>query len=267
MLGATLRRAVVAVAARAVVRPRMVGMLSVPQHFRGSALAPLTSQIATRAASYGAGGPRDYESKGLSSKPDGCTTVFLANLPYSTTEEDIHQLCSDNGVDAPVRVNFLMDRDTGRPRGTGFVEFADTTDVDKFVTLNGAMLQDRSIRLDYATGERKTRGSGSRGSSGSRDPFSLSEKPEGCTSVFVGNLPYDIQDEDIYAKANEVGASNPQRIQWLTDRETGAFKGSGFIEFESTEDVDKFVQLNNTKLGNRSMRVDYAKGREKNDRY
>ncbi len=283
MFGASLRRAVVAVATRAV-RPRLAELSSAPMHSARStfsgALAPVTSQFAVRAMAQ--------EARPLSEKPDGCLTVFMGNLPFSIDEDVVVKLCKDNGIPEPTRVRWLTDRETGSFKGSGFVEFDNTNAVDKFVQLNGTLLSERTIRVDYAVsrpreavrpdrrgggdrGDRRVAGSGGGGRFGggggggggaNRRDVPLSDKPPGCTTVFLGNLARDIDDDDIYAKAREIGTGNIKSIRWLTDRETGDFRGCGFVDFESTEDADKFAKLNGSVLKNRYLRVDYAKPRE-----
>ena len=50
------------------------------------------------------------------------TNIFVGNLPFSATEDQIRDLFSAYGtVDS---VNLITDRDTGRPRGFGFVEMS-----------------------------------------------------------------------------------------------------------------------------------------------
>ena len=209
--------------------------------------------------------PRQNKSPGgartprpLSARPENCTTVFLGNLSFNIDDPDIHNFCKEKGIDAPVNIRWLTDRESGKFRGCGFVEFAESSAVDEFVKHNGAMLLDRALRVDYAEGRKNTpRGGGA----GGRTPRPLSEKPEGCTTVFLGNLSYDIEDDDVHAKAKEVGAGDIKNIRWLTDRESGEFKGCGFVEFYSTEDVDKFATLNGKDVKGRSIRVDFAKPR------
>eukprot|EP00591_Stephanopyxis_turris_P012554 CAMPEP_0195507850 /NCGR_PEP_ID=MMETSP0794_2-20130614/1216_1 /TAXON_ID=515487 /ORGANISM="Stephanopyxis turris, Strain CCMP 815" /LENGTH=413 /DNA_ID=CAMNT_0040634663 /DNA_START=62 /DNA_END=1303 /DNA_ORIENTATION=+ len=209
--------------------------------------------------------PRQNKSPGgertprpLSARPENCTTVFLGNLSFNIDDPDIHSFCKEKGIDAPVNIRWLTDRESGKFRGCGFVEFAESSAVDEFVKHNGAMLLDRALRVDYAEGRKNTpRGGGA----GGRTPRPLSEKPEGCTTVFLGNLSYDIEDDDVHAKAKEVGAGDIKNIRWLTDRESGEFKGCGFVEFYSTEDVDKFATLNGKDVKGRSIRVDFAKPR------
>jgi len=51
------------------------------------------------------------------------TSIYVGNLAYSTTEEDLRQAFSQYGNVS--KVNVVMDRETGRPRGFAFVEMAD----------------------------------------------------------------------------------------------------------------------------------------------
>jgi RNA recognition motif-containing protein len=46
--------------------------------------------------------------------------IYVGNLPFSSTEEEIHQLFSQHG--SVVSVSLITDRNTGEPRGFGFVE-------------------------------------------------------------------------------------------------------------------------------------------------
>lgn len=86
----------------------------------------------------------------------------------------------------------------------------------------------------------------------------LSEKPEGCTTVYIGNLDFNITDEDVTAAFRDCGTI--RNIRWLT-KQDGSFRGSGFLEFEELDAVDKAVMLNGTPIIGRVARVDYAKGR------
>ncbi|PON10628.1 RNA-binding protein [Candidatus Entotheonella serta] len=52
------------------------------------------------------------------------TNIYVGNLPFSSTEAQVHELFSQFG---PVEsVKLITDRDTGRPRGFGFVEMSDS---------------------------------------------------------------------------------------------------------------------------------------------
>ncbi len=54
------------------------------------------------------------------------TNIYVGNLPFSSTEAQVHDLFSTYG---PVEaVKLITDRDTGRPRGFGFVEMSESDD-------------------------------------------------------------------------------------------------------------------------------------------
>lgn len=75
--------------------------------------------------------------------------IFVGNLDFKTTEEDLWQLFSPYG--AVNRVSIMTDRDAGRSRGFGFVEMANTEDGEKAIAaLNGTQLGARNISVNEA---------------------------------------------------------------------------------------------------------------------
>ena len=50
------------------------------------------------------------------------TSIYVGNLPFSATEDEVHELFSAYGT--VEKVNLITDRETGRLRGFGFVEMA-----------------------------------------------------------------------------------------------------------------------------------------------
>ena len=75
--------------------------------------------------------------------------LFVGNLSFQTTESDINQAFAGYG---PVEsVSIITDRDTGRSKGFGFVEMADSGDADKAISaLNGSQLDGRSLTVNEA---------------------------------------------------------------------------------------------------------------------
>merc|ERR1711957_838004 len=80
--------------------------------------------------------------------PEGCTTIFVANLSWSVAEEDLWTLFGDCGTVSSIRMG--MDRDTGRSKGNAHVEFEKTESVDEAVKLMGHDLMGREIRIDHS---------------------------------------------------------------------------------------------------------------------
>jgi RNA recognition motif-containing protein len=74
----------------------------------------------------------------------------VGNLPFSVTEGELRSLFEPHGtVD---RVNVIMDRETGRPRGFAFVEMADLAGADATTRgLDGYNMGGRALRVNEAT--------------------------------------------------------------------------------------------------------------------
>jgi len=76
-------------------------------------------------------------------------TVYIGNLPWGTTEDDIAGLFGDFGPLLDVRI--IQDPRTGRSRGYGFVELASPGNATKAVSaLNGAAFNGRALMVSNA---------------------------------------------------------------------------------------------------------------------
>ena len=77
------------------------------------------------------------------------TSIYVGNLPYSATEDDLRQAFSQHGEVA--EVNIVKDRETGRPRGFAFVEMPNGTEAANAIKdLNLHEIGGRSITVDEA---------------------------------------------------------------------------------------------------------------------
>jgi RNA recognition motif-containing protein len=75
--------------------------------------------------------------------------LYVGNLPFSTTEADLRELFEQHG--ALQSVNVIVDRETGRSRGFGFVEFEDASGAEKAQqALDGKDFGGRSLRVNEA---------------------------------------------------------------------------------------------------------------------
>jgi RNA recognition motif-containing protein len=75
--------------------------------------------------------------------------IFVGNLAFATTEEELSQVFESNGEVASVRI--MTDRDTGRSRGFGFVEMPDSTEAQSAIDgLNGTSLGGRQLTISEA---------------------------------------------------------------------------------------------------------------------
>jgi RNA recognition motif-containing protein len=83
--------------------------------------------------------------------------LYVGNLEYTVTEEDLQTLFAEHGQF--VSVTIIKDRYSGRPKGFGFVEFANNEDAQKAKqALNGQDLKGQALRVDEAREQRRDRG-------------------------------------------------------------------------------------------------------------
>lgn len=75
--------------------------------------------------------------------------IYVGNLPYSTTEDEIRELFSQYG--SVVRANIIRDRETGNSKGFGFVEIAEQSDAEKAIReLDGTAFNNRDLKVNEA---------------------------------------------------------------------------------------------------------------------
>ena len=88
--------------------------------------------------------------------------IFVGNLSFKTTEQEIRSLFETHG--SVERVNVVTDRDTGQARGFAFVEMSNTNEADQAIAaLNGADVDGRNLNVNEA--RPKTTGGTGRGNS------------------------------------------------------------------------------------------------------
>ena len=75
--------------------------------------------------------------------------LYVGNLPFETNEDELRELFEQHGPTVSVRV--IMDRETGRSRGFGFVEFEDdNAAMNAIQGLNGREVEGRTLNVNEA---------------------------------------------------------------------------------------------------------------------
>jgi len=88
------------------------------------------------------------------------TNIFVGNLSFSTTQDDLQAAFAAYG--SVERVNIVTDRDTGQARGFAFVEMTDRSAAEQAINgLNGKELHGRALNVNEA--RPKTQGAGGGG--------------------------------------------------------------------------------------------------------
>ena len=100
--------------------------------------------------------------------------IYVGNLPFSATEDSVRTLFAQYGTVESVAL--INDRETGRPRGFGFVEMSKADAARAIQSLNGQDMGGRPLKVNEAQDKPKTGGSrggygGGGGGSGGRSRY------------------------------------------------------------------------------------------------
>jgi nucleolin len=149
-----------------------------------------------------------------------------------------------------------MDRQTGRSRGFGYVDFTSAEAVEAALALNGSEFDGRTIKVDRSTNK--------------LDPKVAMEKRqrdfgntpnEASATLFVGNLSWSTTEDGLWEIFGEHGEVKSVRMP--TDRESGKPKGFGYVEFTELDAAKKaYDALQGQEIEGRAVRLDYSQPRD-----
>ena len=92
------------------------------------------------------------------------TKLYVGNLPFNVTEESVRELFTPHGT--VNKITLISDRDTGQPRGFGFVEMANAEAARAMQALNGTDFGGRPLKINEAKERERSGGGGGRGGPG-----------------------------------------------------------------------------------------------------
>ena len=92
------------------------------------------------------------------------TKLYVGNLPFSATDDSVRNLFSKYGT--VEKVSLINDRETGRPRGFGFVEMSNADASRAMQALNGADFEGRPLKVNEAQDRERSGGGGGGGHRG-----------------------------------------------------------------------------------------------------
>ncbi|KAJ7993443.1 hypothetical protein DPEC_G00272490 [Dallia pectoralis] len=180
---------------------------------------------------------RTKENSQEDKKDRDSRTLFVKNLPFSATKEDLMEVFTE-----AVEVRIPPGQD-GSNRGIAYISFKTEAVAEKMLTeAQGADVQGRSILVDY-TGEKSQ-----------KCPRAAAQAQGGAESktLIVNNLSYNATEDSLQsAFEGAVSIRVPQN--------NGRPKGFAFIEFESTEAAKEALEsLNGTEIEGRQIRLEFS---------
>jgi len=183
----------------------------------------------------------------------GNVRVRVGNLAFALegNENDLKDQFKSCGT--ITKVEMINKRD-GRFAGVAILDFESTDAAAKALELHDQPLYDRKMNVSYANEEKNF--GGNQGGRGGGRAKPLSPKPEGCTTVWIGNLSYEIEENEVYEFFADCGEVID--VRWPR----GEFTGIGWVEFSDTNAPDLAVVKAGTKIRGRDIRIDYAAPRK-----
>ncbi|XP_075691485.1 RNA-binding protein 34 isoform X2 [Rhinoderma darwinii] len=189
-------------------------------------------------------------------------TIFVGNLPAACTKQTLKSFFKEFGPIESMRFRSVARADPTVSRKVtaiqrnvhpkrksinAYVVFKEQDSATKALIRNGIEISSGfHIRVDHA---------------------SKNSSHNNKKTVFVGNLPYDIEDEALREHFSECGTVEGVRI--IRDKSTGIGKGFGYILFQGIDAVQLALKLGNSELMGRKLRIkrcasNDAKGPQKN---
>ncbi|GAB9465548.1 hypothetical protein Gpo141_00002954 [Globisporangium polare] len=169
-------------------------------------------------------------------------TVYVEGIPYQADEGDVVSHFSVCGIVKEVRMPRYQD--SGRPRGYAHVVFESEKAIPKALELDGKYLFKRylSVRraqtprtLELALKETKT----------------VKKAVVGCKTVFIKQLPYDVEEQTIRDALSSCGTITSIRLPlW---NHTKKLKGFGYVEFSKEDEAVAAVKRSGMKVGGRMV--------------
>jgi len=188
---------------------------------------------------------------------DDCSELFVRNLPWKADEEAISDFFGKFGKVENVKI--LYNRETGKAKGIGFVDYASREDAQNAID-NADQLEMEGRKLEVTFSNQKpdnnNRGSG-------RDNNRDFKRREGgsqeSNTIFVGNLDFKTSENSIRDFFEDCGNIVDVRIAKTPE---GKNKGFCHVEFESTDAASKAMRKSGENIDGRDIRVDFSSQRQ-----
>ncbi|KAE9597253.1 hypothetical protein Lal_00007763 [Lupinus albus] len=192
-------------------------------------------------------------------------SIFVGDLAIEVTDVMLQETFATR-YSSVKGAKVVIDVNTGRSKGYGFVRFGDENEKTRAMTeMNGVYCSSRPMRVGVAT-PKKTYGypqqyssqtqavvlAGGHPSNGAVTQGSQSEGDLNNTTIFVGGLDSDIGDEDLREPFLKFGEVVSVKIP--------VGKGCGFVQFAERKSAEEAIQaLNGTVIGKQTVRLSWGR--------
>ncbi|KAI4314497.1 hypothetical protein L6164_027400 [Bauhinia variegata] len=192
-------------------------------------------------------------------------TIFVGNLPLKTKKKSLLKEFKKFGEVESVRIRSVPILDTKRPRKGAilskkindsaadsvhaYIVFKSEESVEASLSHNMAVVGGNHIRVDRACPPRKKL-------KGESAPLYDNKR-----TVFVGNLPFDVKDEEVYRLFSGMAnlESSIEAVRVVRDPHINLGKGIAYVLFKTKEAANSVVKKRSLKLRDRELRLSLAR--------
>ncbi|XP_014613977.1 PREDICTED: nucleolar protein 12-like [Polistes canadensis] len=176
-------------------------------------------------------------------------TIFISNIPKQVTKEEIRKLFKKFGEIESIRVRSVIPIDLKMSKKVAaikkkihpkvetiimFIIYKLEEGAKKATSMNGKQLKGNYLKVDIVDKNSRI-------------------KPDEKKAVFLGNLPFTIQDNDLWEHFKPCGEIHSVRL--IKNKKLGIGKGIGYVNFKNEDSVSLALELNGSTLLNREIRV------------
>ncbi|KAJ7967437.1 Polyadenylate-binding protein [Quillaja saponaria] len=192
-------------------------------------------------------------------------SVFVGDLAADVTDTILQETFGSR-YPSVKGAKVVIDSNSGRSKGYGFVRFGDENERSRAITeMNGVYCSSRPMRISIAT-PKKSYGNpqqyssqvlaGGHSSNGAMAQGPQSRGESSNTTIFVGGLVSDVGDDDLRQPFSQFGEVISVKIP--------VGKGCGFVQFADRKSAEDAIQgLNGTVIGNQTVRLSWGRSPNK----
>ncbi|XP_074264326.1 uncharacterized protein LOC141586840 [Silene latifolia] len=162
-------------------------------------------------------------------------TVFAYQMPLKAAERDVYEFFSKAGKVRDVRL--IMDRNSRRSKGVGYIEFYDVMSVPMAIAMSGQLFLGQPVMVKPSEAEKNLVQSTASTGSSVTGPYGPTDR-----KLYVGNLHFNMTEQQLRQIFESFGPI--ELVQLPLDPESGHCKGFGFVQFAQVEHAKQAVSLN-----------------------
>ncbi|CAJ1977712.1 unnamed protein product [Sphenostylis stenocarpa] len=170
------------------------------------------------------------------------TKVYVGGIPYYSTEDDIRSYFESCGTITEVDCMYFPE--TGKFRGIAIIDFKTEAAAKRALALDGADMGGLFLKIQPYKATRANKAS----------DFAP-EILEGYNRVYVGNLSWDITEEELRKFFNNCKITS---LRFGMDKETGEFRGYAHVDFSDSQSLKTALTLDQNVLYERPVRISCA---------